>query len=106
MVQVDTTISKGLQITLPSAIRKEHNLQAGDTIHIVSTKDKITITKAETDAEKVTRIFRELDTWRDALPQKVKNNIKKRAGWTANQYREYFSNTPEHKAYIKEKYGL
>lgn len=110
MIQADTTLSKGFQITLPSSIRKALGLQAGDPLHIVSNNGSITITKAETQEETVHRIFRELDELRIKREKNMTSEQKafaeKTKGWTANQYREYIDSLPETKAYIKEKYGL
>ena len=106
MEQVEVVMSSANQITVPSQLRKMLGLKAGDKLAFHLGDKAITITKAESDEEKTRRIFRQLDEWRESLPEEVKENIKKHAGWTANQYHEHYDNTPEHKAYIKEKYGI
>ncbi len=104
-----TTLSKGLQITLPSFARKALGLAAGDNINITTKDNQIVITKAETQEEQVDRVLRELDAINKAQQKNMtpeqKRLAKLTAGWTVNQFHEYFDNTPEHKAYIKEKYG-
>lgn len=106
MIQVQTKLSKGHQLTLPSAIRKAMSIGANSPITLIYDKGTLTLKKAETPEENLHRVFRELDEWRENLPQSVKDNIKKHAGWTANQYREYIDNLPETQAYRKEKYGI
>ncbi len=107
---ITTTLSKGYQITIPSAMRKALDLKAGDPIEITNTNNTITLTKAETQEENVRRVLRELDEIRTRhkahMTAEQRAFAEKTRGWTANQFREYLDNTPEHKAYIKEKYGV
>lgn len=106
METVTLKISSVNQVTLPRTLRELLGVKAGDELEVELVSGTLQLRKAKTNSEKVQQVFQELDEWRDALPQKVKDNIQQRAGWTANQYREYFDNTAEHKAYVKEKYGL
>lgn len=105
-----TTLSKGLQITLPSFARKALGLEAGDSINITTHDNQIVITKAETPKEQIQRVMRELNELNKAHQENMtpeqKQLAKLTAGWTVNQYHEYFDNTPEHQAYLKEKYGV
>ncbi len=105
-MRVTTTLSKGYQITLPSALRKALKLESGDEIVLEQCRDGILLKKALTREEKVRRSFAELAKWRESLPDEVKENIKKHAGWTVNQYHEYYDNLPETKTYLEEKYGV
>lgn len=108
MPRIEMTMSAGFQFTAPSALRKEWGLNPGDKI-IVDT-DRNTVEKAETQEEQVKRVFAELDRLKAEREAKMTLEQKKfaemSAGWTVNQYREYFDNLPETKAYIKEKYGV
>lgn len=106
MIQITTKLSSGYQITLPSALRKAFNLEAGDEVVIEECRDGIFMKKALSREEKVKRVFAELDEWRESLPDETKEEIQKHAGWTVNQYRECFDNLPETKAQVKEKYGI
>ncbi len=101
---ITVPLSKGNQITVPSALRKMLNLKPGESMAFDT--DLRTYGKAETQEETVKRVFAELDKWRESLPQEVKDNIKKHAGWTMSQYHEHYDNSPEVKTYIKEKYGV
>lgn len=106
MIQVEATMSSAKQITVPREVREALKLAVGDKIAFKLAGKSITVDKAETQEEKVKRIFDELAEWRESLPQEVKDNIKKHAGWTVDQFHEYYDNLPETKAYIKEKYGV
>lgn len=106
MEQVDAAISSANQITLPQRLRKELNLKAGDKISFNFAGGDIRVTKAETHEEKVKRVFADLEKWRDGLSDETKKLIKERAGWTANQYREYIDSQPEVIAARKERYGI
>ena len=107
MLRQEITLSTVNQVTIPSLARQRLGVKAGDKLDLVYRDDQtIVLEKAESNEEKVRRLFRELDEWRDSLPQEVKDNIKKHAGWTIDQYHEYYDKLPETKAYIKEKYGV
>lgn len=106
MPRVEATMSAGFQFTMPSLLRKELGLKPGDKIVFDTDKKNITVEKAETHEEKVRRAFAELAKWRESLPDEVKESIKKHAGWTVNQYHEYYDNLPETKTYLEEKYGV
>lgn len=103
---VTTTMSKAYQITVPSVIRKALGLEPGDPVDFKIDRGRAVLVRAETREEKVKRAFAELDEWRENLPDEVKENIKKYAGWTANQHRAYYDSLPEAKAEMKEKYGI
>lgn len=105
MIQIMSRLSNGYQITLPSALRKAFNIGAGDEVEMVETKEGILLRKALTREERVKAVFESLDEWREDLPEEAKEKIKKYAGWTANQYREYIDSLPETKARMEEKYG-
>lgn len=106
MPRVEMTMSAGFQFTAPSALRKRLSLRPGDKVVIDTDREVVTIEKAETHEEKVKRAFADLDEWRENLPDDVKARIKKHAGWTVNQFHEYYDNLPETRAYLKEKYGI
>ena len=103
---VTTTMSKAYQITVPSVIRKALGLEPGDPVDFEIERGRVTLVRAETREEKIRRAFADLDEWREGLSDEVKENIKKYAGWTANQHREYYDSLPESKVYMKEKYGI
>ena len=94
------------QITLPRAVRELLGVKAGDEVEVSLRNNVVQLRRAETHEEKVRRVFREMEEWNNNLPEEVKANIRKHAGWTINQYHEYYDNLPETKAYIKEKYGV
>lgn len=103
---VTTTMSKAYQITVPSVIRKFLRLAPGDPVDFKVKNGNIVLVKAETHEKKVKRLVDELEEWRNSLPDEVKDKIKEHAGWTVNQYHEYYDNLPETKAYLEEKYGV
>lgn len=105
-MQVTSKISSGCQITLPSAFRKALGFGAGDDIVMEDRDGGILIKKAMTREEKLKQMFADLDEWRENLPDETKELIKKHAGWTVNQYHEYYDNLPETKEYIRKKYGV
>ncbi len=110
MPKIEATMSAGYQITVPSAVRKLLDLKPQDKIVFDTDKKQITIEKAETREEQIKRIFAELDDMKREREKRMtpeqKAFAKKSAGWTINQYHEYYDNLPETKAYIKEKYGV
>lgn len=106
MAVVRAAVSQSNQMTLPSSIRKKLGIKSGGAVEFVDVGQHVILRRAETQEEAVKRLFQELDEWREQLPQNVKDNIKKRAGWTVNQYHGYFDNLPENVAKRKEKYGI
>lgn len=103
---VTTTMSKAYQITVPSIVRKALGLMPGDSVDLKVEKGRAILRKAETREEQVKQVFAELDEWRAGLSDDTKELIKEHAGWTVNQYHEYFDSLPQTKAYLKEKYGV
>lgn len=102
---VTTTMSKAYQITVPSMARKALGLLPGDMVDLEVEKGQVILRRAETKEEKIRRVFRELDEWRDGLSEGTKKLIEKHAGWTVNQYHEYYDSLPETRMYLEEKYG-
>ena len=96
-IVVTTTMSKAYQITVPSVIRKALGLEPGDPVDLKMEQGQAVLKRAETREEQVRR--------REGLSDETKAKIKKHAGWTINQYHDYYDNLPETKAYLKEKYG-
>ena len=105
-MQVVTKISSGNQITLPSALRKALGLEPGDDVVMAEKDGGILLKKALTREEKVKQMFAELAEWRESLPDEVKERIKEHAGWTINQYHQYYDSLPETKEYLRKKYGV
>lgn len=103
---VVTTMSKAYQITVPSVVRKALGLVPGDPVEFEIESGRTVLRRAETHEERVKRAFEKLDEWRNSLPDETKELIKKHAGWTVNQYHEYYDRLPETKAYLEEKYGV
>lgn len=107
---VTTTISKGYQITVPSSIRKALGLSPGDSIDFEMERGQVVLRRAETQEERVRRIFAELDELKTEREKRMTPDQKEfaemSAGWTINQFHEYYDNLPETKAYLKEKYGI
>lgn len=87
------------QITIPKELREEMDWGAGDVLIFAPRKDGFEIYKQLSLRE-------EMVTWRQGLSPKTKSMIKKTAGWTINQYHDYFDNLPENVAEIERKYGL
>lgn len=106
MPRIEVTMSNGYQVVVPSLVRKMLSLKPQDKVVFDTDKKAITVEKGESREEKIKRAFAELDEWRENLPDEVKENIKKYAGWTANQHRAYYDSLPEAKAEMKEKYGI
>lgn len=110
MLQSTTTLSKGYQITLPSAMRKVLNLEAGDKIVLEESKGGILLKKGMTREEKIKAGFEKLERLKvereKTMTPEQKAFAKMSAGWTINQYHEHFDNLPETKAYMEEKYGV
>lgn len=103
--KVTTTMSKAYQITVPSVIRKALGLEPGDPVDFKMERGGAVLRRAETREEKIKKAFAKLDEARESLSEEAKENIKKYAGWTANQVREWYANTPEGKAEMERKYG-
>lgn len=99
-------ISSVGQVTLPSSIRKMMGVGFGDEIDIVGDGKELFLRRPETLEENIERVSRELDELRQALPDEVRQNIQKHAGWTAGQYREYYGSLPEAREQVRMKYGL
>lgn len=109
-MEVTSTISSGNQITLPSAIRKVLGLAAGDKVVFTVQEDSVTVSRGKTQKELVEEMLQAFDKVNREHEQRMtpeqKKFAKMSAGWTINQYHEYFDNLPETKAYMKEKYGI
>lgn len=107
---VTLKLSSVNQITIPSSFRKTLGVEAGDELEAEVVNGALTVRKAMTHEEKVKKVFADLERMRKEHEKRMTPEQKKIAemtkGWTVNQYHEYFDNTPEHKAYIKEKYGI
>ena len=103
---VMTTMSKAYQITVPSKVRRALGIEPGVPLELRMRGDEMVIKRALTHEERVKQLFEELGEWRKGLPEETKALIRKHAGWTVNQYHEYYDNLPETKKYMKEKYGL
>ncbi len=107
---VTTTMSKAYQITVPSVIRKALGLEPGDPVDFKMERGRAILRRAETREEQVRRVFAELDRLKEEREKQMTPEqlemAKKMAGWTINQYHEYYDNLPETKAYLKEKYGI
>lgn len=107
---VTTTMSKAYQITVPSIVRKALGLMPGDSVDLKVEKGRAILRKAETREEQVKAMLEEFDQLnkqhRKRMTPEQKKFAKMAAGWTVNQYHEYFDSLPEAKAYIKEKYGV
>lgn len=110
MTIATSTLSKVYQVTVPSSVRQELGLEPGDKVDFELVNGEIIIKKALTLDEQVDDLIAELDRInaeadRRLTPEQKRLNEMTR-GWTVNQFHEYFDNTPEHMAYIKEKYGV
>lgn len=110
MELIRTNLSRGYQITLPSKARKALGLEANDPLNITFDNKRVVITKGQTIDEQIDQMVKELDElrneWQERRTPKQKAFEKMSAGWTINQYHEYFDNLPETKAQIKEKYNV
>lgn len=66
--------------------------------------------KAQTKRERIEAMMARLDELKAEhekhMTPEQKEFAKMSAGWTINQYHEYYDNLPETKAYLKEKYGV
>ena len=115
MAKYEATLSAGSQVTVPSAIRRLLGLKPGDKMifdaDTLDTKtQKVTVGKALSREEQVQTVMEELERLRIEHQKQMTPEQKKfaemTAGWTVNQYHEYFDNLPETQAYLKEKYGV
>lgn len=103
---VRAKISSVGQITLPSTIRKLIGVGAGDEVELIADGDVVFMKKPETLEENIARVSRELDNLNQSLPDEVKENIRKHAGWTVSQYHEYYDKLPETREQVRAKYGF
>lgn len=110
MPRVEATMSAGFQITVPSLLRKKLDLKPGDRVVFDTDRKAITVEKAETQEEQVKAMVAEFDRLneehRKRMTPEEKKFAKMAAGWTVNQYHEYFDDLPETDLYMKEKYGI
>ena len=87
------------QVTIPKEMREELDWHPGDVLVFSPRKDGFAVSKRLGLREEVTK-------WRQGLSQEANDLIKKTAGWTINQYHEYFDNLPENIAKMEEEYGI
>ena len=106
LIRANARVSSVGQITLPSAMRKRFGIEMGDEVSLVADDKMISIQKPETLEENVKRVSAELEELRQSFPDDVKERIKKYAGWTVTQIREYHDNLPETREALRKKYGL
>lgn len=110
MAKYEATMSAGYQMTVPSALRKFLDLKPGDKLIFDTDAPKPTVEKALSREEQVKKVFRELGKLQEERAAQMTPEQRKfaemTAGWTVNQYHEYYDNLPETKARIKEKYGV
>lgn len=110
METITTTMSKSYQITLPSAIRKAIGIEPGVPVEFQLRGEEVILRRALTHEEQVKKVFAELERLakehRRRMTPEQKRIAKMTAGWTVNQFHEYFDELPETKAYLKEKYGV
>ena len=103
-------VSSVNQITLPKALREKLGIGPGDEVEVEVRKEGLMLRKTKTLAEQIDDLIAELDRINKEHEKHMTPEQKKIAemtkGWTVSQYHEYFDNTPEHKAYLKEKYGV
>ena len=100
MTTYTTTMTSNGQITIPKELRELFNFHPGSRIKIHSTKNTLKIERQQSLQEIIAEM--------DAIPfsKKTQALIKKNAGKTVNELKEEFANSPEGKAYFKEKYGI
>lgn len=105
-----STLSSAYQITVPSVVRKAMGLVVGDKLEFTMNGNAVAITKTKTQKELVEEMLQTFDRMNKEQERRMtpeqKKFAKMSAGWTINQYHEYFDSLPETKAYIKEKYGV
>ena len=110
MPKIEVTMSNAFQITVPSAVRKALDLKPKDKLVFDTDRKQIVVEKGESREEKIRRVFAEFGRLNEEHKKRMIPEQKKfaemSAGWTVNQYHEYFDNLPETKAYLKEKYGV
>ena len=92
-------ISANGQITLPKEIRESLDGGPGDVMVFVPTEGGVLIHKKKGLRE-------ELEEWRKGLSTETRELIKKTAGWTLDQYHEYFDNLPENGSEMERYYGI
>ena len=96
------TITKSGQITLPKAFRDFLGVKPGDQIAISRNiaDESISIERLRTIQEILAKM--------DAVPlsEEAKEAIEKNRGKTAREMTYEWMDSPEGKAYFKEKYGL
>jgi len=102
-MQYTSTITRSGQITLPKPLRDLLSVTPGSRITFNVTDQAITIEREKTLRE----VFDELDKIRESYETpETKAAHKKFRGWTANEMRDNYINSPEGKKYYKEKYDL
>lgn len=93
------TMSANGQFTLPKELREELDLHPGDTLILTPRTEDFVMHKR-------VGLREEMAEWRKGLSKETNEMIKKTAGWTLNQYHEYFDNLPENVAKMEREYGF
>lgn len=87
------------QITIPKEMREDLGWHPGDVLVFIPQKKSFSVHKRVSLRE-------EMVNWRKSLSRETNEMIKKTAGWTLNQYHEYFDNLPENVEEMEREYGL
>lgn len=110
MPRIEVLVSTGYQVVVPSLVRKMLDLKPRDKMVFDTDAKKITVEKGETQEEQIKAMLAEFDKLNEEHKKRMTPEQKKfaemSAGWTVNQYHEYFDDLPESKTYVKEKYGV
>lgn len=93
------TMSANGQFTLPKELREELDLHPGDALILTPRTEGFMMHKR-------VGLREEMAEWRKGLSKETNEMIKKTAGWTLNQYHEYFDNLPENIAEMEREYGF
>lgn len=93
------TMSANGQFTLPKELREELDLHPGDALILTPRTEDFVMHKR-------VGLREEMAEWRKGLSKETNEMIKKTAGWTLNQYHEYFDNLPENVAKMEREYGF
>lgn len=108
--RIEATLTRGYQVTMPSAVRKILGLEPGEKVLFEVSGENVTLVKAATREEQLKAVLEKMDQisakYEKTKTPEQRELMRRTQGWTAGQYREYMDQLPENRAKIKEKYNV
>ena len=99
MTTYTVAVTKTGQMTLPKAVREMLGITTRAVVKVNKDKKAVSVYRVPTLEERLDELHKSLDFG-------TKRALKKMAGKTASELRAEWDDSPEGKAYYKEKYGL